>query len=217
MNRFGYVKLSDTAVFEKNETAIREENTVCLRVKTDERLLLFTSAGTVHQLKMSDVPFGKQKDKGIPADNLCNYDSAKENILKICRMEDIAAKTILLLTEKGMVKQCAGLEFESVKRTIQATRLNPGDRLFAVETADKPFIAMVTDENRAIRFSLGDIPAQRKASVGVKSFTLNEKEHIIFACLLEAKESMPVAIGKRTVDLSALVLKKRGAKPQQFR
>lgn len=217
MNRFGYVKLADPALFEKNEEQFRQDNTVCIRTKTDEKLLMFTSAGQLHQLKVSDIPLGKLKDKGVPADNLCNYDSAKESILKICRFEDIQTKTLLLLTEKGMVKLTAGAEFDSIKRTVQATKLSPGDMLFAVETADRPYLAVVTDEKRAMRFPVSDIPALRKTAVGVRCFNMNPDERIITALLLDAKEKYLFGIGSRQVDLGSLTLKKRGAKPQQFK
>ena len=42
MNRFGYVKLVDKALFDKNEEQLRSENVRFVPCKTNSRLAVFT-------------------------------------------------------------------------------------------------------------------------------------------------------------------------------
>lgn len=216
MNRFGYAKLIEQSVFEKNETQLREENIICLSCRSDDRLYLFTKEGMLHQLKVSDVPLGKPKDKGVPIDNLCNYDSARENIVRIYPWKQIETKCLVFVTEGGSCKQTAALELASSKRTVAATKLAEGDRLMLAETADKPYLAVVSDARRALRFRVDDIPAQKKAAVGARVFRLEEGERLERAVLLDEKEKCVYEHGRRKTDLGALPLKKRDAKPEQL-
>lgn len=216
MNRFGYAKLVEQTVFEKNEAQLREENTVCISSRSDDRLCLFTKEGMLHQLKLSDVPIGKPKDKGIPVDNLCNYDSAREEILKLYSWQQIQNKCLIFVTVKGVCKQTAALELTSAKRTVAATKLAKGDELLLVQTADKPYLAVISDAKRALRFRTDEIPAQKKAAVGVRVFKLEGEEQLICAVLLDEKEKRIYEHGRKKTDLNSLPLKKRGARPEQL-
>lgn len=216
MNRFGYCKVVEQPVFEKNEAQLREENPTCILCRSDDRLYVFTREGMLHQLRLSDVPLGKPKDKGIPIDNICNYDSSKETVLRIYSWENVRNKCFVFATAGGAVKQVSALEFDSVKRTVAASKLADQDELIAVETADKPYIVMVTDEKRALRFRVSDIPAQRKNAVGVRGFKLGEGERMNAVYLLDEKEKKIFEGGKRKTDLNSLPLKKRDGKPEQL-
>lgn len=63
MNRFGYVKLVDKALFDKNEEQLRSENVRFVPCKTNSRLAVFTKEGILHYLKADAIPLGKVKDK----------------------------------------------------------------------------------------------------------------------------------------------------------
>ncbi|MBQ8638191.1 MAG: DNA topoisomerase 4 subunit A [Lachnospiraceae bacterium] len=214
MNRFGYAKVVEQSVFEKNEAQLREENTVFINCRSDEKLCIFTREGNMHQLKLADVPMGRPKDKGVPIDNICKYDSAKENILQIFCWEQIRTKCFVFATAMGAVKQVAALEFDTVKRTIAATKLADGDEVIAIEPADKPYIVMTTDEKHALRFRVSEIPSQRKNAVGVRAFKLTEGERMNGVWLLDEKEKQFSEVTKKKTDLNGLPLKKRDGKPE---
>lgn len=48
------------------------------------KLCLFTNTGKMHQIKLQDLPYGKFRDKGIPIDNVSNFDSTGEQIVYLC-------------------------------------------------------------------------------------------------------------------------------------
>ena len=123
MNRFGYVKMMERSVFEKNAELIQEESKVLIPCKNLSKICIFTQEGLMHQLKMQDVPLCKGKDKGVPIENLCNYKMETENYLFIGAVEQIKGKQLLFVTAKGAIKRVDSSEFETIKRTILSTKL----------------------------------------------------------------------------------------------
>lgn len=89
----------------------------------------------MHQIKVLDIPAGKFRDKGVPIDNLCNYDSAKEYIIQVLDAQTMIHSTLLFATAKSMLKVMDGDLLNASKRTVQATKLSE-DELVAVIVAD---------------------------------------------------------------------------------
>ena len=83
MDRFGYAKTVDVATYERNKEAADAENKYILSCMNTGRLCVFTNTGKMHQIKVLDLPFGKFRDKGLPIDNVSNYDSTQEMIVYI--------------------------------------------------------------------------------------------------------------------------------------
>lgn len=75
MDRFGYAKMIDVATFDRNKETIEAENKVIIPVLNTGRICVFTSNGNMHTIKMLDLPLCKMKDKGVPIDNVSNFDS----------------------------------------------------------------------------------------------------------------------------------------------
>lgn len=96
MDRFGYVKTVDNSVYERNKEAADSENKQIVPCMSDGKICLFTDGGQLHMVKVSDIPYGKFRDKGIPVDNISNYDSSTENIVYITALESIMDKKLLL-------------------------------------------------------------------------------------------------------------------------
>ena len=78
MDRFGYARTVDTSVYERNKEAADAENKYVLSVMNTDKISILTDSGRQHLIKVLDLPYGKFRDKGKPIDNLCNYDSTKE-------------------------------------------------------------------------------------------------------------------------------------------
>ncbi len=83
MDKFGYCKTIDMAAFERNKEAALAEFKYVVKCRSTGRICLFTNTGQLHTIKVTDIPFGKFRDKGQPVDNISNYSSAAENIVKI--------------------------------------------------------------------------------------------------------------------------------------
>lgn len=54
------------------------ENKFVFQCKNTGRICLFTNNGQLYTVKVQDLPFGKFRDKGIPIDNVSNFNSSQE-------------------------------------------------------------------------------------------------------------------------------------------
>ncbi|MBQ9030727.1 MAG: DNA topoisomerase 4 subunit A [Parasporobacterium sp.] len=145
MDRFGYAKTIDTAVYDKNTETVDAEHKYVIRCMNTDRICIFTQTGTMHQLKMLKLPLKKLKEKGIPIDNLCNYTSETENIIQVCSSRELKNRKMLFTTRLGMMKFVDASEFDVSKQTVSATKLLEGDEVISIEFFDAP--------------ATGDVPA----------------------------------------------------------
>ncbi|MCI8668737.1 MAG: DNA topoisomerase [Lachnospiraceae bacterium] len=136
MDRFGYSKTIDTALFEKNRDTVVAENRYVFTCMNTDKICVFTDKGILHQVKVLEVPYVKLKDKGTPIDNLCNYSSRDENIVFAAAKGSLLNKKLLFTSALGMMKLVSGNEFDVSKKTVAATKLNEGDLLASVCLTD---------------------------------------------------------------------------------
>ena len=213
INRFGYVKAYDMALYEKNKEAITEESDRILFTMSNARIVLFTDTGLMHQFKVKDVPSGKPKDKGVPLDNISNYRSSEEKALFISDFQSINGKVLLFATANGMIKRVEASEFDSVKKTISATKLADGDSLLFVGEFPFPETVLVSRKRAVLRFSTEMIPTLKKSSVGVRGMKMEEGDALETVYGLNPDVKSVVKIGSKKVNLCDLKLKKRDGRP----
>ena len=91
----------------------------------------------MHSIKVADIPLVRFRDKGTPADNLSNYNSAQERMLYVAPLASIKASTLMFVTADSMCKLVSGTEFDVAKRTIASTKLAEEDTLVFVGAADE--------------------------------------------------------------------------------
>ncbi len=214
MDRFGYAHTIDESAYEKNREAADSENRFVIHCMSDERLLIFTDLGRAHVLKLGDVPYGRFRDKGTPIDNLCNYDSSQESFLEIVCLDHIDGTSWIFATERGYVKVVPGEEFHVLRqRTIQATKLEEGDRLLYVGSADSAqSIVFVTGNGVALRFPTEQIPQKKKNAIGVGGMRVAEDDRIRDVYVLDGSSSPEAEIAGRMVSLNRLRLGRRDTK-----
>ena len=177
MDRFGYVKTVDNSVYERNKEAADSENKQIVPCMSDGKICLFTDDGQLHLVKVSDIPYGKFRDKGIPVDNISNYDSSTENIVYITALESIMDKKLLFVTEQSMCKLVAGSEFDVSKRTTAATKLQEGDKILYLAVAElETTLVLRSQKNYFLHFATEDIPEKKKGAVGVRGMRLGDGE-----------------------------------------
>lgn len=136
MDRFGYVKTIDRQTYERNKENACSESKYLFSCMNTDRICIFTDAGRMHAVKVLDIPLVKFRDKGVPVDNLSNYNSQEEQILYVAGMEELKHSQLLFATQKAMLKQVSGQEFDVTKRTIMATKLTEGDKVIFVAPSD---------------------------------------------------------------------------------
>ena len=102
IDRFGYAKTIDKATFERNKEAALSESKYVISCMNTDKACIFTDTGRLHLIKITDMPFGRFRDKSIPLDNLGNYDSSGENIIHICNLASIQETMMFNATKTGM-------------------------------------------------------------------------------------------------------------------
>lgn len=218
MDRFGYAKSVDTSVYERNREAADSENKYRITCMNTDRICLFTDTGKMHTVRMSDVPYGKFREKGTPVDNLCNYDSAQERIIFAGCLQKIKASDFLFATAQGMLKKVQGDEFDVAKRTIAATKLQEGDAVISVwcmETAEQ--LVLRTHQGYFLRFKAEEVPWKKKGAVGVRGIRLGEEDKLEEVYGLETMENPLIEYKEKEVDLRRLRTGKRDTKGTKIR
>lgn len=210
MDRFGYVKTVDNSVYERNKEAADSENKQIVPCMSDGKICLFTDDGQMHLVKVSDIPYGKFRDKGIPVDNISNYDSSTENIVYITALESIMDKKLLFVTEQSMCKLVAGSEFDVSKRTTAATKLQENDKILYLAVAEpESTMVLQSQKNYFLRFATEDIPEKKKGAVGVRGMRMTDGELLTAVWQLTGEKEQIIMIKEKAVHLNRLRIANR--------
>ena len=218
LDRFGYAKTVDVATYERNKEAADSENKHILRCKNTGKICIFTNTGKMHQVKVTDIPYGKFRDKSVPIDNMGNYDSAQEEIVYLCAEESLKDARLLFVTRQSMLKQVAGEEFLVSKRTTAATKLQDGDEVTAViRIGEEQNIVLQTEGGYFLRFLLEEVPEKKKGAVGVRGMKLQKNDRIEQSYLFEDGVDTKGTYQEKEVSLNRLKLNKRDGKGTKTR
>ena len=112
MDRFGYMRTIDKSAYERNKEAANAENKYVFNCMNTDKICIFTDNGKMHSIKVADIPLVRFRDKGTPADNLSNYDSAQERMLYVAPLASVKENTLLFVTAASMCKLVSGAEFD---------------------------------------------------------------------------------------------------------
>ncbi len=181
MDRFGYCKVMERTLYDKNAETIESEYAHVVPVWNTDKICIFTSKGVMHQVKVLNIPLGKTKDKGTPIDNLSNYDSSKEEILCVTSTAELSEAKVLFATKAGLVKLVDGNEYMTNNKTVAATKLADGDELsgVALSTDDNADAVLVSDNSYVLRFPISEISVLGKNTKGYKGMKLSKGELLV--------------------------------------
>ena len=213
MDRFGYAKTMEPGIFSRNEAAVRENSRFCFPCRSGGRICLFTREGQLYTLKTADLPAGKMRDKGVPVDNVSNYDSAREEIVYAASQEALRLDKVVFVTGSGMVKAVPGTEFDVVKKTVAATKLTPDDRVvFVSGLGDALSLVLQTRGGMFLRFAVEDIPEQKKNAIGSRGIRLSGDDLVENAWLLSQGDKTVIKVHDTEIDITRLRISKRDGK-----
>ena len=164
MDRFGYSRIVDRSTYDRNRETIENENTHVICCLNTDRICLFTDAGVLHQVKVTDIPLESLvRIRGTPIDNLCKFDGTKEQTVFVTNASSLQGKLFLFATRDAMLKRVPGEEFETNNRMVAATKLQEGDSLVSVQPADEASeVVLQTDNGVFLRFAMDEISVQKK-------------------------------------------------------
>lgn len=213
MDRFGYVKSIDVSIYERNKETVDSENRIVFTCKNTDKICIFTNTGNMHLLKMLDIPFGKLRDKGIPIDNLSNYDSRLENVIRLESLSELSNKRVLFGTKQTMLKVVDGMEFDVAKRTTAATKLSEDDEVLVVYPLEgTETIVMRSEKDSFLRIDCNVIPEKKKGAVGVRGMKLGAGESLTDIYVLPEGKEKSVEVKGKEVALHRLHVGNRDTK-----
>ena len=178
INRFGYVKAVDPAIYEKNKEILNEESTYILDGNTHGKICAFTNKGNMYQIKTSQISLVKAKDKGTPIVNYISFKSDVEEIVTILTTEMMVEKKLIFITKHGLVKKVDYKELQTANKTIAATKLEDEDSLIAVLTDDCDEIKITTNTAVMKKIKVKDIKELKKNSKGVMGFKMKKGDFV---------------------------------------
>ena len=218
MDRFGYCKTVDLTTYERNKETIQAELKYIVKCKNTGKICIFTNIGQLHTIKVSDIPFGKFRDKGMPVDNISNYDSSKEDIIIITSQTDLNLYRLLFVTKQAMCKIVSGGEFDVAKRAVAATKLNEDDELVSIALlTEQQNIILQTANGFFLRFPIDEISIMKKNAVGVRGIRLNEGDYIENVYYTHATDNQSITYKNKNIELNKIKLGKRDAKGTKIR
>ncbi len=210
MDRFGYARTIDTAVYERNQEAADAENHYVVPCLNTGRICVFTNTGKMHQVKVPDIPFGKFRDKGTPIDNLSNYNGMEEQIVFLCDERELKEGRLLFATKQAMIKKVETSEFHVAKRTIAATKLNPEDEVISVQLIKEgQNVVLQTINGYFLRFLEDEVSEKKKGAVGVRGMKLQKNDALEHVYLFEEGTESKVFYQEKEVTLNRLKLGRR--------
>ncbi len=218
MDRFGYAKVVDVPTYERNKAAVDSENKYVISCKNTGKICIFTPGGLLHSIKVLDLPFGKFRDKGIPIDNVSNYDSSKESMICVVSQQEMNLNQLVFITKLGMVKLVNGFELEVSKKTVASTKLREEDELvFVAYKGMNRMVVLQSKEGYVLRFAIEDIGEQKKSAQGTRSMKLSAGDELEACYLFEQLSDAKILYKEKEIEVNKLKLQDKNGKGTKVR
>ena len=187
----GYIKRISLDTFERQNRATRGKSGMKTKEDDDiqhfftammhDKVLFFSSKGTVYSLNVYDFPEGQRQAKGLPIVNVLPI-AQDERITAVVPVSNFSHDlNLIMLTKSGYIKRIELDNFANIRRNgIIAISLEEKDELNWVKLATaKDEIIIGTKCGMAIRFSIEDLRPLGRSARGVTSMKLRTGDEII--------------------------------------
>lgn len=216
VSHHGYVKRNPISLYRAQRRGgrgvtgmtTREEDFVeqIFVASTHDYILIFTSEGRVHWLKVHEIPQAGRATRGKAISNLV---SLKENekvasVLPVKSFEE--GQNVVFVTRKGTIKKTELSAYSNPRAGgIIAISIDPGDELITVELTDgKRDILISTKEGQTIRFHEDQVRLMGRTAAGVRGISLGEGDAVVGMSIINEKTTILTVsekgYGKRTEE-----------------
>lgn len=148
---------------------------------THHYLLVFTSAGKVHWLKVYQIPQAGRAAKGKAMVNLVSLAPGERVSATLPVKEFVSDKFVVMVTRKGIIKKTDLAAYSNPRAGgIIAISIDDDDELVDVElTNGDQDIFLATKLGMAIRFREDDVRDMGRTARGVRGINLDEGDDVI--------------------------------------
>ncbi|MCX5777738.1 MAG: DNA gyrase subunit A [Elusimicrobia bacterium] len=187
---------------------------------THAHMLMFTSKGRVHWIRVFEIPEGNRTSKGKAIVNLLQIASSDEKItaaIPIRSFEEEKESYLFMCTKNGTIKKTSLAEYDSPRKGgIIGINLDEGDSLIEVKhTQGDSHIIIATKRGIAIRFKEENARPIGRVARGVRGISLEKGDEVVGMEAVTEKDIILAACvnghGKRS-QVSAYRLQTRGGK-----
>jgi DNA gyrase subunit A len=205
----GYMKRNPLSLYRsqrrggKGRTGMttREEDFVehLFVASTHASILIFTTRGRVHWLKVHEVPQIGAAGKGKNIVNFVEL-TPEEKVAALVTTKDFAEdRYVVFCTTKGIVKKTALSAYGNPRAGgIIAVNVDEGDELLSVKLTDgQQELFMATSQGQAIRFPEGDARPMGRSAYGVIGMRLREGDSVVEMDVLRSKESTILTVTEK--------------------
>jgi len=146
-------------------------------------LLIFTSLGKVHWLRVFSIPEVGRTAKGKSIANLLNLKPGESiaSILSVREFEE--DKFVMIATERGVVKKTSLMAYSKPRQGgVIGLTIDEGDRLIGAELCDGVSdILLATEKGFSIRFSEKEARPIGRTGRGVRGIRLKPEDRVVGA------------------------------------
>ncbi len=210
----GYIKRTPLSIYQKQHRGgkgrkgmtTRDEDAVqhLFVASTHDYILVFTTGGRAHWLKVHELPEIGSAGKGRPVVNLIQIRPGEAVAAMVAAREFSADRYVVLAARSGYIKKTS-LEAFSRPRAdgIIAVTIEEGDALLAANlSSGSDEIFMATAKGQSIRFNESDVRPMGRTARGVIGIRMAEDDRLVEMEVLSGRpEILSVTengYGKRT-------------------
>jgi DNA gyrase subunit A len=165
---------------------------------THHYLLVFTSTGKVHWLKVYQIPQAGRAAKGKAIVNLVNLGPGERVSATLPVREFTDDKFVVMVTKKGTIKKTELAAYSNPRSGgIIAISIEKGDELVDVKlTVGKQDIFLATRRGLAIRFKEDDVRDMGRTAKGVRGIKLG-KDDAVIGVDIPAKDTFMLTVSEK--------------------
>ncbi|MDD5436195.1 MAG: DNA gyrase subunit A [Candidatus Omnitrophica bacterium] len=184
---------------------------------THDHILFFTDKGTLHWLKVHEIPEAGRLSKGKAIINLLSLGTGEKISAFVPVREFKEGDFLIMATKNGLIKKTALTAYSNPRKGgIIGIGLEKDDALISVKkTAGDDEILLATKEGKAIRFKEVQVRDMGRAAKGVRGINLGKKDECIAMDVVRPDQTVLTVtgqgFGKRT-SFKEYRLQSRGGK-----
>lgn len=206
ITQFGYIKRTPLDTFRRQKRNTRGVSGVKTKEEDDlqhffvasmhDKLLVFTTKGTVYSIEVMDLPESSRNARGLAMVNLIPI-SQDENVTAVIPVQEFSDNSFfVMLTHQAYIKKVSMSDFNNIRRNgIIAITLNEGDELGWVRVSDgKSNYIIGTSDGMCIRYSEDDVRPLGRTARGVRAITLRDGDRIVGFDVVNPQQASAVLI-----------------------
>ncbi|MEX0868963.1 MAG: DNA gyrase C-terminal beta-propeller domain-containing protein, partial [Nitriliruptoraceae bacterium] len=133
-----------------------------------------------HRVSVADVPVVRANQRGTHVGGLLGGGLTGPLAGAVALGDDTEGMTVVLATERGMIKRTSVEEFDARQRTIQAAKLRDGDAIAAVALCrDEDDLLLAHDAGSVARFAASTVRTMGRSAAGVSGMQVPDKARIV--------------------------------------